>query len=382
MDVPVRLFHFAVLLVSVVIMLVTYAEMVTAEGWTEVEIQWKADETREEGSKVLVAHGFSWQGELGQLRLPIELELKWNKAPEAYPVLEKGQATLRLADYELRVFHDMGFRSTLDPMRLLSSSRRADAASGLELKGRLGPVSGRGLWLNAIDNIGDNGPLFALDMSLDGLDRAGKYRYVYLSHDSDWNWHFPKAGAYPTRTARQVHSLIGTWDLTAVRVSAQVATLMGFDVRKTYRRDLQGFAVLSRGQGRFPSADWSIDVYQSNAGFLLATGDSDSLGAGRQGLRARLTRNPHRDESFRIEVEHDRAVPELIGLQSEVPDHGVSVEPSSQVEVTYRRRRQVLSYRLGVEWKGGNNDAETKNPLGNQLVAPQTASRRILWWHR
>ena len=361
-DVPVRLGCYVVLVLSVTMVFYANVNIVEAKGSTEVEIQWKLNDVREKDSGLSLIHSLSWQGEPGHLSLPVELEISWRKAMGADFSLEKGQLILRPADCELRIFHDVGFRSTLDPMRLLSSSRRSEGASGLELNGSVGSVVARGLWLDEIDNIGDDGPLLLVDMSLDMKDRAGSYRYLYLSHDSDWQWHVPKTGAYATRTARQVHSLVGTWDLeSAMRVSAQMAALTGLDQRKTYRRDLQGFAILSKGEGRFGSTNWWVDAYRTNPGFFLATGDADSPGAGRQGLRAGLASGRYRDRSFRIDIQHDRPIPELLQLQKEAPAHVAVVEPDSQVEMSYRRRTDSLSYRLGLglAWEG---NAMARNP--------------------
>ena len=359
---PVRCFLLVVLVMSISIVFCANTQMVQAKGSTELEIQWKAHKAGERDSSLFLTHSFSWQGELGYLNLPTELEMKWGKAMGADLSLEKGELILRPLQYELRIFHDMGFRSTLDPMRLLSSSRKSEAASGLELKGSLNHISARGLWLDEIDNVGDDGPLLLLDMSLYVKDRASSYRYLYLSHDSDWKWHFPKAGTYATRTARQVHSLVGTWSpKPAIRVSTQIATLTGFDVRKNYRSDLQGFAVLSKGEGRIGSINWWVDGYRTNPGFSLATGDADSPGAGRQGLRAGLTINRYRNESFRMDVQHDKPTVDLLRLEKEVPSHVVAAKPKSQVEMTYRHRTDILSYRLGLNfnWECG---ALTRNP--------------------
>ena len=162
------------------------AIMTKAKGLTEIEVQWqapnKSDLASGRDSSIVITHSLGWRGPLGQLRLPTELELKWSKSTEDSFVIEQGELVLKPSDNRVRLFHGKGFRSTLDPMRLLSSSRRADEASGLELEGMLGPVSGRGLWLEEIDNVGDNGPLLLLDMSLSPTGRINQGKIpLYLS---------------------------------------------------------------------------------------------------------------------------------------------------------------------------------------------------------
>jgi hypothetical protein len=366
---PVRLSPTMVVVLGSLLVFTMGAIMTKANGVTEIEIQWKADNPHKSGlasepdSSLAITHSFRWRGLLGQLRLPAELELKWSKGTKDSFAIEQGQLILKPSDYQVRLFHNKGFRSTLDPMRLLSASRRADEASGLEIEGRLGPVSGRGLWLEEIDNVGDNGPLVLLDMSLSPVGRANqgsRYRYIYISHDSEWNWHFPQSGAYATRTSRQIHSLLGSWDLVPnARVSTQMAILAGLDARKTYHRDLQGFAVLSRGEGYWRSVNWLLDVYRTNPGFVLATGDTDSVGSGRQGVRARLTRSRHRDESLGLSIQYEMPVREVLHLPGEMPGYALHTEPYSEVGLTHRRRLGKFNYKLGLTWETGK---EAQNP--------------------
>lgn len=358
LHVPVRLSRVIVMMIGALLLSSAYNVMAKASGWAEVEIEAKADPVGQASYTTTISHSVSWQSNSNQLRLPGELELKWSRKTEASFSLEKGELILKPADYELRLLQNMGFRSTLDPMRLLSSSRRASGASGLEFRGTFGPIFARGLWLSQVDNVGDDGPMLLLDMSLDTATRGGEYRYVYLQHDSGWNWHFPKTGSYVTRTARQIHSLMGSWNVVPrLEISAQMTALTGSDVRKTYRRDLQGFAVLLGAEGGRDGLDWSLDVYRTNQGFLLATGDADSPGAGRQGLRGHLVGRRHRDESFAIVVQHDIPVHKLETRQVDAPVQVLPKDPQSQMEITYRRRTDTLNYMLGLEW-----ETEARNP--------------------
>ncbi|NMB45903.1 MAG: hypothetical protein GX998_05760 [Firmicutes bacterium] len=353
---------FAVLLVSALISLgAARVPLTLARGWTELEIEWVGDENRQGDSSMELLHSLGWQGQPGQLKVPVELGLRWSKNKGDGLSLQKGELILKPAQCELRIFHDMGFRSTLDPMRLLSSVRRADGAGGLELRGTVGPASLRGLWLDQIDNIGDNGPLLLLDMSLGMPGKLGKYRYIYLSHDSDWQWHFPQTGAYATRTARQTHSLMGTWHvMESFRAFTQIAVLSGVDVRKTFSRDIQGFGILSGAEGRLWDLNWSADVYRTNPGFILATGDGDSPGGGRQGVRARVTRSRHRDESLRLTVRHDTPIAEVAQIPTELPGYVLSTESMSELDVTYRRRKEKFSYRIGLAWEAGTQLKHSK----------------------
>ena len=70
--------------------------------------------------------GISWQGRVGRLRLPAAHELKLVKAAADSPKLDRAQLKVRPAGMEVSIFHNAGFRSTLDPIRLLASSRRAE----------------------------------------------------------------------------------------------------------------------------------------------------------------------------------------------------------------------------------------------------------------
>ncbi|HHV93818.1 MAG TPA: hypothetical protein GXX47_04680 [Firmicutes bacterium] len=324
---------------------------VSAKGLVELEISRPTEP--QDGAGVEFVQGISWQGRVGRLRLPAALELKLVKAAADSPKLDRAQLKVRPAGMEVSIFHNAGFRSTLDPIRLLASSRRAEGAAGVELNGTFGRWSGRGLWISEIENTGDNGPLFLLDISLPPIWNAGKYRYIYLSHDSGWQWHYPKSGPYATRTARQVHSLLGTWPLGRnLRVSGQAAVLKGFDVTRKYRRDLEGLAVISRIEGLVGSLNWGLDAYRTNPGFLLATGDSDSLGPGVAGLAVRLNRSPHRDESLRLSFGVEQPVPEFQELMRLEEADAVKIPgPRSEAELTYRRRLQLFTYRLGFGWE-------------------------------
>ena len=71
----------------------------------------------------------------------------------------------------------------------------------MELNGTFGRWSGRGLWISEIENTGDNGPLFLLDISLPPIWNAGKYRYIYLSHDSGWQWLSERSLCHPNCSA-------------------------------------------------------------------------------------------------------------------------------------------------------------------------------------
>ena len=175
---------------------------------------------------------------------------------------------------------------------------------------------------------------------------------LYLpSHDSGWHWRYPKTGPYATRTARYVHSLMGTWTLDSnLRVSGQAAFLGGFDVTRIYRRELQGLAVISRMEGLLGSVNWGMDVYRTNPGFLLATGDSDSLDPGVSGLGIRLGRS-RRDQSLRLSLRYEQPVPEIENLEPEAAAGIKGTEPRSEAELTYRRRLDFLTYRLGIGWQ-------------------------------
>ena len=52
-------------------------------------------------------------------------------------------------------------------------------------------------------------------------------------------------------------------------------------------------------EGLFGSWNWGMDVYRTNPGFLLATGDSDSLGPGLSGMGIRLGRR-RSDQSLQL----------------------------------------------------------------------------------
>ncbi|NLY31046.1 MAG: hypothetical protein GX047_10520 [Firmicutes bacterium] len=326
----------------------------SARGRVDMEISWPKEAWDDEPGFRIVQE-VSWQGQVGHLRLPAAFELKLEKEAGDNLALEKGQLNLRPGDAELRMFHNVGFRSTLDPIRLLSSSRRAEGAKGIELSGRFGSWSGRGLWVSEIENTGDNGPLFLLDMSLPPMGSSGKYRYIYLSHDSGWQWRYPKSGPYATRTARSVHSLMGTWTLgSSLRLSSQAAVLQGFDVTRTYRRDLQGLAVISRMEGPLGTLNWGMDIYRTNPGFLLATGDSDSLDPGMSGLGIRLAKS-RRDQSLRLSLRYEQPVPEARDLEHAAEAAVKGADPRSEAELTYRRRLDFLTYRLGFGWERESN---------------------------
>ena len=356
----VRFFPEVVLVVFLLVGFPSAIDGAIAKGWTEIEIQWLDDQESQQGSTLMVSQSLSWQGEPSVLPLSTSLQLKVGRVDDNGFLLEKGELVAKSIGYELRGFSNMGFRSTLDPMRLLSSSRRADPSGGFELRGEVGPVAARGLWVNQIANTGDDGPLLLLDMTLLPKGVGGKYRYLHLAHDSDWNWHHPQSGSYATRTARQIHSLVGSWNIgPTLRFSSQLTALTGFDVKKTYRRDLAGLAVLTRGEGALGDVRWSVDIYHTNPGFMLATGDANSLKPGRQGVGLGITQARHRDESLHIKMQHDEAVPELNALPIDTPGYTTDREPHSSGEMTYRRRWGDFNCRLGIKYETGE---DVENP--------------------
>ncbi|MGI6567041.1 MAG: hypothetical protein GX341_09740 [Firmicutes bacterium] len=327
-------------------------ERAAARGEAELEVSWLPGSG---GESLNIVKSLSWQGQIGRLRLPAAVELKLGKAVQGSFTFEKGQLSLHRGDMELRLFHNAGFRSTLDPIRLLASSRRKEGAGGIELHGRLGRWAGRTLWISEIENTGENGPLLLLDVSLAAGESARRYRYIYLSHDSGWQWRFPKAGPYAVRTARDIHSLTAAGAVGSnTRILGQAAVLRGLDVTRTYRRDLEGLAAMLRLEGLFGSWNWGMDVYRTNPGFLLATGDSDSLGPGLSGMGIRLGRR-RSDQSLQLSLGHEQPVAELEELISTAGAGLRRTEPYSQAQVTYRRRLDALNYRLGLGWEQGSS---------------------------
>ena len=346
-------------MILLVLISVGYSHLtVGASSWglAETKITWESHEPQGQESvpspKIALQQSLTWRWQPSNLPVSLGFYMNTRRSEDAAFMLDKGELTLNSSKYELRGFSNMGFGSTLDPMRLLSASRRADDALGFELKGTLEKASFRSLWLSEVANVGDDGPLLLLDMSLDSTVVPGKYRYLHIAHDSDWNWHHPRSGSYVTRTARQIHAIIGSWSLDrGLRVSGELATLRGFDVKKTYRRDLSGLAILVRGEGGLGDALWSLDLHRANPGFILATGDGDSLKPGREGVGLRITRARHRDESWRLHLAHDKAVQELSTLPLDTPGYVVDPMPRSLGAITYRRRWGNLSYRVGMEYE-------------------------------
>ena len=348
------------ILITITTLLLVTAVKVMAKGYIETKFKWEGDFDGEKALRTTVSQTLDWTGSLGSLEIPLELKAKINRPSDHSFSLEHGEVTVRPSALQLRCFSNMGFRSTLDPMRLLSSSRRVEGAGGFEVRAIVEPLSVRGLWINHIANVGDDGPLLLLDMSLDPGAREGRYRYLYLTHDSGWNWHHPQAGSYATRTLRQVHSLVGSWNTGRLgRFQAQVATLQGFDAKKAYRRDLNGFALLTRNEGRFADVDWSLELYGTGSGFVLATGDGDSPKPGRQGVGLRLRRSRHRDESLQLEVKHHRPSAQIAALPKDTPGYITGEDPYWQGEIKYRRRWRNSSHRLTLTLATGEN---VRNP--------------------
>lgn len=325
-------------------------------GSAETKVTWASPEPHAQVStqnpKMTIQQSLTWQGQSSNVPVSLGFHIKAKRSSDQALTLDQGELKLGSAGFALRGFSNKGFGSTLDPMGLLSASRRADDAFGLELRGTLGKASVRSLWVSEVANVGDDGPLFLLDMTLDAATVPGKYRYLHINHDSDWSWHHPKSGSYATRTSRQIHAISGTWRTRGgLRLSSELASLRGFDVKKTYKQDLAGLAFFARGEGRLGDALWSLDLHRANLGFMLATGDGDSLKPGREGIGLRITRARHRDESLKMHLAYDKAVRELSPLPEATPGYVIDPTPRLLGAITYRRRRGNLNQRVGIEYE-------------------------------
>lgn len=350
-----------VIIVGLVVLLAGTVEMASeaGRGQTELQLRWEGPRGTEDcRSKTsgcslhqeLTLH-LDWAGK--NAWLPSTFFCEWEKqaggdfTPQAAAVIWEREATIS----RLRVFLNKGWRSSREPMGFLASSRRAEQAGGIEVETRHGPLWARGLWVSEVDNTGDNGPLLFLTTSLASSSWPGVYRYWYMTHDSGPVLHLPVSGAYTTRTARHLHAVAGTWHLSPrVRLTTQVACLKGVDVRKEYVRQLSGWALLARGDGSLGKILWETEIYASNNGFDLCTGDSGSLAAGKQGWWLQAKRRWAKRQSLTLRLGIEREEDPAYEQVASPTEGGSETTFRGNLGVTYGRRQRWGKWRIAVDW--------------------------------
>ena len=316
-------------------------------GFAETTATWM---TKERETVLLQTLG--WRGHPFQLPIDLDFEIQVRRDSSASLSLEQGELVCGVSNYEIRGFTNMGFASTLDPLRLLAASRRAEDFFGLEFKGSLKNVGMRGLWMNEVANVGDDGSLLLLDLSLEPAVVWGDYRYLYITHSSDWHWHHPKSGSYATKTEREIHALVARWNATKrVQLLGEVAHLSGLDVHKTYKQELTGLTALVRGEISLNSGFCVIDLHKTAPGFVLATGDENSPKAGHEGVSLQIGSQPRGASAWKVKLDYHR--PSRESADSSKSSLGYRIDPKDYTvgEITYRRRFDEFSHGVGAEYK-------------------------------